>query len=285
MKLNVSTDDAAAARIAHRWNLTLSDCVADTPRARVFRATGAQGDCALKLYRKVGASGEGAATQFLRALPDGLGVRVYRMNTLRTAVLMEWLDGTPLDVIAQTDMAQATALLAQVAHDIGKVQFRRQFAYQRVAPLLFADFAKAAKRGVPDDLAAYFNQARSLLVHLIDTSPPERVIHGDLGFQNVMLTPGGPRAFDPKGWRADPAVELALSMIRPFEDLDPDTLSQRIAERGAVFADATGASQQRLIQWAAVSIAQQVLCRSRTDPRDHPLYPVLPSLLAQAAQG
>ena len=88
MKLNDATVVPAFQKLAQSWDMTLLERVAETGRAYVFKVRGQRGTAALKLYKRFGASGEGAGVHFLRNLAPDIGVQIQRSSVLRSAVLM-----------------------------------------------------------------------------------------------------------------------------------------------------------------------------------------------------
>ncbi|MEL6683082.1 MAG: aminoglycoside phosphotransferase family protein [Pseudomonadota bacterium] len=285
MKLNETTIGPAAAKIAKRWRLDIGDRVAETPRAYVYRVERREGPAALKIYKRIGAAGEGAGIQFLRNLDTGIGVEVYRTTALRSAVLMEWLEGEPLDHLAKRGKdKEATLLAGQVAHAIGEARFRYPFLYKRIAPSLVRDLRLCQTK--PDGSEPHPDLAHTiaLVSHLIVTTPQEQVVHGDLRFSNIFLTAQGPRLIDPKGFRADPAFEFSKTLIDPYAGTSLAAFETRIAQRAPVLANAIQTSPKRIIQWAAVLLAHTVIYGGRKRKTDHPLTPYLATLLSLSAQ-
>ena len=123
------------------------------------------------------------------------------------------------------------------------------------------------------------DRCRALLAHLISTTSKERVIHGDLGFGNVILTPDGARIIDPKGFRADPAFELAKALIMPYDRAPMPTFIARINARGPVLAKSIDTTQLRLMQWAAVILGHKAIYGARKRPEERSLLPYLTTLL------
>ncbi len=278
MKLNEHTIGPAARTLANRWRLKLGDRVAETPRAFIFQAEGREGLCALKIYKQLGMGGEGSAVHFLRNLPPDTGVKIYRSSLVRSAMLMEWLEGPGLDqVLTNGAEGEATEMLAQVAQAISKTPFKWPFLYRRVATGTRRDLQNSIDQSTgPHD--AELRRALQLLDHLTATAQ-EKVLHGDLGFSNVIATADGPRLIDPKGLRADPAFEFSKSLITPFNFSSVDELITRIDRRGAVFANAIGVPQQRLVQWATIVMAHSTFRNPSKHAFQKQMKPYLMALL------
>jgi streptomycin 6-kinase len=246
----------------------------------VFKVDSPDGPAALKLYKEVGSSGEGVAVHFLRNLAPNVGVKVFRSNTMRTAILMEWLEGPTLEqLVDQGEEARATKLLGEVADAVSQTNFKLSIIYRRVAPGLKRDFAKCFDQSDPVQQPRELQRSITLLDHLMQTTPQEQVIHGDLGFGNVILTDNGPRLFDPKGFRADPAFELAKALVMPYDILPLAEFIKRVESRATVLATAIDTTPLRLIQWAAIIIAHKAIYGARKRPENSRLLPYLTTLL------
>ena len=258
MKFEIRTPKNAAQVMAARWDLTLQDRLIETGRSVVYKATGPTGQVVLKLYKKIGSSGEGAAIPFLRNLEPGIGVKLHRVSTFRTAVLMEWLEGPTLDkLIVGDDDTQATAHLAHVAGGVMRSEIKYPSLYRRIAPRIHKDFKRCLANdaaGAPD---SNLSRAAALLDDLMKSTRQERVMHGDLRFENVILTPDGPRLIDPKGFVADPAFEFSRSLAPSSLETSVQDFHACIQRRASVMAPAIDATPLRLIQWGAVVAAHK----------------------------
>jgi streptomycin 6-kinase len=276
----MTTPKAASEKLAARWNLTLHDCVAETNRARVYKVDGPDGPSALKLYKKLGSAGEGAAVQFLKNLEPGVGVQIYRSSIWRAAVLMEWLEGPSLDeLVANGAEDEAVKHLSTVAAQVHATSFNRQFIYRRIAPEYQKELANSRKKLDPSDTPDELHRATQLLDHLVETTTQEHVTHGDLGYPNVILTPTGPRLIDPKGMRSDPALEFAKALTPPISQDVPDDLSDRLDRYAATMAAAINTTPQRLIQWVAIAVALNTFRLRKNKTYRSAMLPLLTKLL------
>ncbi|MDP5361638.1 MAG: phosphotransferase [Paracoccaceae bacterium] len=280
MQITVKSSQETAERIGGRWSLTDIRKVTETKRAVVYKALGPNGPVALKLYNQIGASGEGAAISFLRQLKPDFGVQVLRVNHMRTAVLMEWLEGPGLDTLVRTNNElEAVRHLATVAKAVAQTEFIRQFVYQRLAPKLQQDFKQKIAK---DDAASpdrIIKRAALILDELVQTTAQERVVHGDLGFSNVIVTKDGPRLIDPKGLRADPAHEFGKAMIQAYGSVSIDEYIRKIKSRSEIMSGAIDGSPQRLIRWGAVVLARSSFKHKATSPQRQSLEPYLEAFL------
>jgi streptomycin 6-kinase len=102
------------------------------------------------------------------------------------------------------------------------------------------------------------NAAR-LAQHLLDTSPPPAMLHGDLHHFNVLRQGSDWVAIDPEGMVGDPAYECAAFLRNPVPELadDPD-LVDRLRRRILRFSGMLGDAPERIWGWGLVRTAQTV---------------------------
>ena len=252
----MSNPQIAADKIASLWNLRIRECVGETVRARIYKVDGPQGLSALKIYKHIGFSGEGAAIPFLRNLHPDFGVRIYRTSTWRAAVLMEWLEGPTLaELVEKGERDLAIRNLSQAGANVQNTTFKLPFRYPKRGPKYRAVLTKAIKTLPPAQTPDALHRTRALLDYLILSTPEQKVIHGDLLFGNVILTEQGPKLIDPKGARNDPASEFAKALTPRDKTNVSGNLGNRLQSEATVMAEAIDVAPGRLIQWVAVSIA------------------------------
>lgn len=285
MRRNAHAPIATARVFASRWKLKLRDRVAETKRAHVFKVDSPNGPAALKIYKEIGSSGEGAGVHFLRSLDHGVGVQIYRSSLLRPAVLMEWVEGPLLlQLVKDGQDGRATRHLGQVASAVAQTDFRFPFLFPRIVPRLKRDFARCVDQSSPATPQGALERTKALLDDLSRTSPAERVVHGDLGFNNIILTQDGPRLIDPKGLRADPSFELAQAMALPCNDVPIPDFIKRVESRGQILAEGSETTPLRLIQWSTIMMAHRVIYGGRNRPDPSPMQPYLTALLDMSGQ-
>lgn len=224
-----------------------------TDSRAVYKVATSNGPAVPKLYRKLHFSAERAAVPFLKALPDDIALKIFRTSPMRRAILMEWLEGPSLDkLITDGQTAEAETHLAHVMAKLAKVRFKNHLIYRRAREARDPDTFKKAAAALTGKRQALCLQVHEVLDHLLKTTSQETIIHGDLQFQHAILTPDGPRLFDPKGLRADPTAEYRLVLTPDAKGLSVDDFAACVARRATLFADATGVDRQRMLQWATV---------------------------------
>ena len=112
----------------------------------------------------------------------------------------------------------------------------------------FAPLTNASHDG---DLGKAARLARDLLADPV----PSVALHGDLHHDNVLSSPRGWLAIDPKGVRGDPAYEPANAFRNP-EGLGELLLNpDRLQSMATLFSRRLGAPCHRLLAWAAAHCA------------------------------
>ncbi len=96
-------------------------------------------------------------------------------------------------------------------------------------------------------------KARPLKNHLLETSPPDVFLHGDLHHDNILSHGDGYVVIDPKGVIGDPAYEVAAFIRNPIPNLleSPDAVAI-ITARIHGFAVGLNMDPQRITLWCYV---------------------------------
>lgn len=234
----------------------------------------------LKLYRKLHLSGERVAIPFLKALPDGIALKVHRTSPMRRAVLMEWLEGPSLhSLITDGQTVVAEEHMAQVIAKLAKVKFKDRLIYRKTREAREPNPFYAAAAAQSGRQQKLYQKVAEILDGLLRTTDVETIIHGDLQFQHVILTPYGPRLFDPKGLRADPAAEYRLMLTTGLGDRAVDDFIRGVARRATLFADATDVDRQRILQWATVVWGARVIKGRKATNRPDTMEAYLEALM------
>ncbi|SHG61533.1 Aminoglycoside/hydroxyurea antibiotic resistance kinase [Cognatiyoonia sediminum] len=248
-----------AAQVAKRWGLTLEQQLVAEKNRIAFKVSSPWGPAALKVYRDLNAAGERSAASFYRKLPKGLGPTLYKTSPLNRAILVEWLDGPNLgELRASGQEDEANVYLAQVTRALYRAKIQIPFRYLRLAKTMEQKLKVASSVTITDEFAKALDQVANLLNELNNTTQTEQVIHGDLHYENVILTSEGPKLFDPKVYRADPAAELSKGLLAGHADRPIEEFSDRITKRADALAPATDSQPERLIGWSTVLYATRL---------------------------
>ncbi|MEO1611296.1 MAG: aminoglycoside phosphotransferase family protein [Pseudomonadota bacterium] len=254
--MNAMAIDAATERAAARFGVFDLTHVARTDLASIWRGRSERfGEIALKVYGEAGPRNERMAAGLLRAWRGCGAARLFAAD--ERALLMEFVSGPRLgDLSRAGDDEEAAGRLADVArrlHELDVVAPALPLA-DVFAPLLREDLGTITNAEVRAEVEAARRHAGALLAD----GAAERVLHGDLHFDNVMLAPRGWVAIDPKSYRGDPAFELANAFRNPKGAealiLDPARV-ERLADH---FSEGLGVERRRLLRWAAAKCAHSL---------------------------
>jgi streptomycin 6-kinase len=114
----------------------------------------------------------------------------------------------------------------------------------------FADlFAKADEDRNERRPGLYIEAAR-LAERLLDDQRGTRPLHGDLHHDNMLLSPRGWLAIDPKGVLGDPAFDAANMFYNPLERDDLCLDPERIAGMAVIFSRSMAIDPRHLLDFA-----------------------------------
>jgi streptomycin 6-kinase len=231
-----------------RFRLSDPRALALTATSRLWTVTRRDGQTAVLKLLHPGEGEEARGAAYLQALSGRGAVCVYALDG--PAILMEHCPGPPLgDLVRSGRDEQATEILCDVIQTLHAA---------RPDPMglepLEHRFAPLTEPNLDGDLGAAAKLARSLLA---DPVPPV-ALHGDLHHDNVLSSPRGWLAIDPKGVWGDPAYEPANAFRNP-EGLgerifNPDRLHRMAAD----FSGSLGLPPHRLLAWAAAHCALSI---------------------------
>ena len=215
---------------------------------------------------------EARAAAWLQALGGHGAVQVYALDG--QSILMEHCPGPSLGDLSRAGRDdEATGILCDVIRTLHAAPLKPiglEPLAQRFAPLteatLTGDLAKAAQ------------VARDLLADPI----PAAALHGDLHHDNILQSPRGWLAIDPKGVQGDAAYEPANAFRNPDglgERLFDPARLQRMA---AQVSRRLGPSSRRLLGWAAAHCALSTRWSLQDRCDIAPDMRLLPLLLAAA---
>ncbi|MGL4235619.1 aminoglycoside phosphotransferase family protein [Tabrizicola sp.] len=260
-----------------QWHLTAPHQIAQTATSTVWKVTQPNGQPAVLKLLRPEETEEARGADYLEALAGQGAVRVYARSG--QAILMEWCDGPPLGDLCRTgqDLA-ATEVLCDVIQTLHAARLARsglEPLETRMLPL--------TQPQLPGDLATAAEIARALLADPV----PRTALHGDLHHDNVLQTPRGWLAIDPKGVWGDPAYETANAFRNPdgagdllFQPARIDHLTDRFAHR-------LGQPPRRLLGWAAAHCVLSTFWSREAGldiAADFRLLPILLAAFARAAE-
>ncbi len=224
---------ATAERLAREWDLTLEGALPGATGSLVF----ASGEVVLRVPFTEEHRGNA------RLFESHGGIAVLREDPASGATLLPRLrPGTPLDTLPEDEA---------VARWIGLVLRLRGASGD--APSIATELGSLWAK--PTTLR-FANDAPALARRLIETSPPPKLLHGDLHHFNVLRSGEDWVAIDPEGLAGDPAYECAAFLRNPVPALaaEPD-LPGLLRRRIVRLADGLGEPAERIWGWAFVRTA------------------------------
>ena len=252
--VNQSPVETALSRAMIRWSLSRAEPVAETPTSWLYRVEqNGRNPAALKLL-KPGSGEEERRSGALLAWYAGEGAATV-FDMAEDAVFMEWLDGIPLgnpardgrDAEATEAFGHVVALLHKPRTDppAGLIPLRQRF---------HALFDMSAGRW-PHTARDLFARSIGIAHTLFDKPAASIPLHGDLHHGNIISSPRGWLAVDPKGLVGDPAYDLANAFLNPIDAQALVTAPERIARLAGSFSARLALTRKRLLGWACAHAA------------------------------
>lgn len=228
-----------------RFRLSDPERLAQTATSIVWKVRQSDGNAAILKLLHPGETEELRGFEYLQRL-GGLGA-VQALAREGSALLMEHCPGPSLGDLAcagrDDEATEALCTVIKTLHANRPDPRNLQPLIQRFAPLTTAH--------LKGPLAQAARIARDLLAEPVLSV----ALHGDLHHDNVLSSPRGWLAIDPKGVWGDPAYEPANAFRNPdgLGDrlFDPDRI-QNLTYR---FAHRLGFHPRRLLGWAAAHCA------------------------------
>lgn len=241
---------SSAGDLAKRWHLSIEGPLPGATCSVVLAARDKRG---VEFVLKVPFAGteECDSLPVMVAFSEHGGVSVLRHDKATGAVLMPRLRPGRMLIDFGLDEDSSVDICAQVISRLRLV--RAGFA------LTIERWFEELNKEQADPLGL---EAHAVVSHLLATSPPAKLVHGDLHHFNILSHGDTWIAIDPKGVLADPAFEVAAFMRNPAPNpLGPEGMARRLRR----FAERLGDPPERLWGW---SFAQTVLCGLQSDAEE-----------------
>lgn len=204
------------------------------------------------------------------------GIRVLRFDQETGMTLLPRLrPGTALDTAAEEEAIEVLASLIPRLRSAGDDVPNAPSVVTSLTALLAGRRQRAAEGLRTDPIR--------LARRLLDSSPPPRLLHGDLHHFNVLRDGAEWVAIDPEGVSGDPAYECAAFLRNPIPRIGdeprlPDILRHRVLR----LADRLNLPADRIWGWALVRTTQSVVVPDQDPP--HPWTRVLAALDALSGE-
>jgi streptomycin 6-kinase len=233
------------------WQVAVDRVTETESSVLAFGRRGAQ-PVVLKVIRNRGE--EWRSGDILEAF-EGKGV-VRALEHTGGAVLLEHLrPGLPLASLARPGADdEATEILSEVIAAMAPRTPTGPVATVSDWGRSFERHIATRDSAIPRPLV---RDADRLFAALCSTQVAERLLHGDLHYDNVLFDAGrGWVAIDPKGVTGELEYELGAALRNPFEQLDAFANAAAIERRVERFQRRLGINVERTLQWG---FAQAVL--------------------------
>jgi streptomycin 6-kinase len=219
--------------------------LAETATSSLWTVSRPDGETAVLKLLKPGQTEEARGAVYLQMLAGQGAVHVHALQG--PAILMEHCPGPSLGDLARAGQDdEATEILCSVIRTLHSA--RPDTTPLEPLGLRFAPLTSASLDGD-------FGEAARIARDLLAAPVPPAALHGDLHHDNVLHSPRGWLAIDPKGVSGDPAYEPANAFRNPDglgESLFDPTRISHLAES---FARNLGLAPRRLLGWAAAHSA------------------------------
>ena len=275
------------------WVDALPGIVEATMRQWTIRADGdpTYGHCSLVIPVR---TAEGAAAVLKIGFPDeesehehlalrrwgGRGaVRLLSADPHHRALLLERLETADLTGIPEAQACRVVADLYRSLHVPALPSLRSLVSY---VERWTADLA-ALERSAPIP-RRLVEQAVALGRDLsADAAVPDRVIHTDLHYGNVLSGRGTWLAIDPKPVNGDPHYEVAPMLWNRWDEICGD-VRDGVRRRLATLVDAAGFDEHRARSWAVVRMVHNAMWAVQDGPRADPAWLTICIAVAKAVQ-
>lgn len=234
-----------------RWNTSGADLIAETFSSRIWKVLRADGSVAivkaLKPFDDVEDELRGA--HFLAWRQGHGAVRLFGRDGRK--MLIEHAGERHLSAVLDHDGDRAaTEIAAEVMARLHAPSGRpAPAALQPLRDRFAALFARAADDRNAGRQSLYV-EAAELAGRLLGDQRGVRPLHGDLHHDNLLSSPRGWLAIDPKGVLGDPAFDAANMFYNPLERDDLCADHERVAGMAAVFSRGMGIDPRRLLDFA-----------------------------------
>ncbi|WP_322894581.1 MULTISPECIES: aminoglycoside phosphotransferase family protein [unclassified Yoonia] len=255
MRLDISPPANAYDVVTKRWGLQNARQILQTYRSTVYRVESPHGPAKLKLYTQIGYRGERAAISFSKGSDSKAIAQIYQSDFYRAAVLSEWIDGPTVgDTRRKGDYETATRLACDVIRGLTEnSSVRFPFAYRRKTANRFRLMQRQLKNTQSPERKALLVEAMGILERLLALRSTERVIHGDLHYDNMIQTPQGARAIDPRGVKAHPIVNCESLFSNTGPDLDLSAFAQVFSDQVKIITENLGYDRDLLMHYALLA--------------------------------
>lgn len=182
-------------------------------------------------------------------------VRLLSADPHRRALLLERLDTTDLRAVSDLEACEIVAGLYGRLHVTPLPRLRTLQSYIERWNAHLTALPRNAP--IPRRLV---EQAISLGRELLNDPGENRVIHGDLHYENVLAGIREPwLVIDPKPINGDPHYEIAPMLWNRWDELDPHAVRDGVRHRFYTLVDTAGFDEDRARGWVVVRMIHNAM--------------------------
>ena len=231
--------------------------LATTPRASLWRVDTDYGPSVLKVLSDRGLkAGERIGALALQEWKGDGAAHLYELHD--QAMLLEYLHGPCIgEIVTIGHHVEAAPILANLAIKLRKPASVniRAMGFIAVQNNFDAALTKADIASFPLRYQTIFIRARRIWHSLIESTQEYCLLHGDLNLDNVLQSPRGWMAIDPKGLIGDPCYEFAITFRTPFNKPEITASRERIKTLAKIYSSQTGLDELRILQFGFAHVA------------------------------
>jgi streptomycin 6-kinase len=233
-------------------NQYLKDCplsddhlLAETNTSHVYKVRFNESFAVLKILKDLGAIDERNGASALIHFNGNGAIRIFQHNN--RALLLEYADGLSLKSLVQEEKDdQATAIIAETLNQLH--QQKSQISIDTFTPLKKWFRSLFARAQASDD--PFFIHAASIAETLLDYPLDVCVLHGDIHHENIINSPRGWLAIDPKGLYGERTYDAANTLLNPSGMDDLVVNEGRLLKNAEILSKSLGVDMQRLLEFA-----------------------------------
>ena len=248
--MNQTPAQTALNKALIRWSLSRANLIAETSTSWIYKVEQNGRNPAVLKQLKPDTGDEEQRGSALMAWSGGEGAATV-FDARGGGICMEWLDGPTLGEAARAgrdeEAAIAIAGVVQALHGAREADPPPLLPLRQHYRALF-EMPAARWPAMSKDLLA---RAVGVAHKLFDKPAASLPLHGDLHHDNIISSPRGWLAIDPKGLVGDPVYEVAPSFLNPMDAPKLVTDARRIVRLAEIYEARLGYSRKRVLGYAA----------------------------------